>query len=427
MAGPTALERRNARWFLCGAIVSSAGTSAMMLAAGIWVHELTGSSSLAAAVGVALWAPTAAGVAVGPIVDRVRRRPLLIAGNLGLGVLLLLLLLVPGVAGWWLVFAVMAAYGAGFVLLDVAEAALMPLAVGQDALAAVNGRRVAGQEGVKLLAPAAGAGLFALAGAPAVVLLDVASFGLAAAAVARIRVREPAPSPDPGSWRRDLAGGLGLVWRSPRRRALVAVSSATTFAVGVNGACVYALVERMGRAPETAGVLAAAQGLGSVAAGLAAARLTSRLGTRAPHIGLALVATGAALRATAWLGPALAGSCLVGAGASLVLVHALTTLQRETAASEGGRVLAAATSVVYTAVPAGNGLAAALLSGAGVRTVLLGTAVLAGLAAAAGPSPRRRDRPGPGRPRAGRGGGGRTGSRPGRRGAAPTAEPGRCP
>jgi hypothetical protein len=47
------------------------------------------------------------------------------------------------------------------------------------------------REGLRLVAPLAGAGLYTVAGGSAVALLDAATFLIAAAALAALRIREP--------------------------------------------------------------------------------------------------------------------------------------------------------------------------------------------------------------------------------------------
>src|SRR3954470_13451501 len=67
---------------LAGFVVSGFGTSALWLASGIWVKDLTGSDGLAALCLLAMWAPTLAGPLLGTLADRVRRKPLLIGTSL---------------------------------------------------------------------------------------------------------------------------------------------------------------------------------------------------------------------------------------------------------------------------------------------------------------------------------------------------------
>ncbi|MFD0029989.1 MFS transporter [Streptomyces sp. NPDC055059] len=358
--------RGGSRLLLAGIVVSGFGTSAMWLAAGIWVKDLTGSDSLAALGAFALWAPTLAGPVLGTVADRTRRRPLLVAANLGLGLLLLSLLAVGSAGRLWILFAVLVAYGTCGVVTDAAEAALVPAVVGKDALGDFNGLRMTADEGMKLVAPLAGAGLFAGYGGGGVALLDAATFAAAAGLYARLGVREPAPARrTTGVWAR-TAEGVRALWRQERLRPLVLAAAATMLLAGLNGAALYAVVDGgLGRSPSYAGVLYAAQGAGSVVAGLAAGGLLRRLGERRfAAAGIALFAVGAGLRALPYDAVALGCSAAIGMGLPCVLIAALTAVQRETPDAFVGRAVASANTLMF----APN--AVALAMGAGLIAVV---------------------------------------------------------
>ncbi|MEU8487629.1 MFS transporter [Streptomyces sp. NPDC048641] len=351
---------------LTGIVVSGFGTSALWPASGIWVKDLTGSDSLAALCAFALWAPTLAGPLLGTVVDRTRRRPLLVGANLGLGLLLLSLLAVGSAGRLWILFAVLVVYGACGVVTDAAEAALVPAVVGRDALGDFNGLRMTADEGMKLVAPLAGAGLFAVYGGGGVALLDAASFAAAAGLYARLRVREPAPArPAAGVWAR-TAEGVRALWRQERLRPLVLAAAATMLLAGLNGATLYAVVDGgLGRSPSYAGVLYAVQGAGSVVAGLVTGRLLRRVGERRfAAAGIALFAAGTGLRALPYDAVALGCSAAIGMGLPCVLIAALTAVQRETPDALVGRTVATANTLMF----APN--AVALAMGAGLVAVV---------------------------------------------------------
>lgn len=218
MTSTSTATRGGFRLLLAAIVVSGFGTSAMWLAAGIWVKDLTGSDSLAALCAFALWAPALAGPLLGTVADRTRRRPLLVAVNLGLGLLLLSLMAVDSAGSLWILFAVLVAYGACGVVTDAAEAALVPAVVGRQSLGDFNGLRTTADEGMKLVAPLAGAGLFAVYGGAGVALLDAATFAAAAGLYARLRVRESVPDRRAaGVWFR-TAEGVRALWRQERLR-----------------------------------------------------------------------------------------------------------------------------------------------------------------------------------------------------------------
>ncbi|MFF4889435.1 MFS transporter [Micromonospora chersina] len=355
------LGNRDAGRYLTAVLVSGFGTAAMLLVAGIWVKDLTGSSSLAGLVTLGIWGPTLVAPLIGVLADRFRRRPLLIWLHLAMAALLPVLLLVDSAARVWLIFAVMVAYGVSFVLIDSAEAALVPAVVPGELLGDFNGLRMTVNEGMKLVAPLAGAGLFAAYGGHPVVLLDAATFALTALLLTLIRVRE-APPPPPEPWTRQLAEGLGHLRRHAPLRHLVACTGVAMLLIGINGALAYAVVDDgLHRPPEFNGVLGTVQGVGSLLGGLAAGALLRRLGDRrVTALAAALLAAGLALRAAPGLVPVAAGTLAVGVGAPLVLITVWTAVQRETPNALVGRVSATVNTLTFgpgtLAVLAGAGL-----------------------------------------------------------------------
>lgn len=246
------LSDRNAGLYLTGVVVSGFGSSAMWLASGIWVKDLTGSNGLAALCVFALWAPTLIGPLLGTLADRTRRRPLLITTNLALAALLLALFAVDTPDRLWILFTVLLLYGAAGVVQDAAESALLATAVDKTLLGDFNGLRMTANEGMKLLAPLAGAGLYAAYGGARVALLDAVTFALAAGVCALLRVQEPPPpEATPAAWRTRTAEGARFVWDHPRLRPLVLAGGTTMLFAGLNGATIYAVAEGLGHSPRT--------------------------------------------------------------------------------------------------------------------------------------------------------------------------------
>ncbi|MFF8595752.1 MFS transporter [Streptomyces sp. NPDC015220] len=396
------LRDREAGLCLAAVVVSGFGTSALWLASGVWVKDLTGSTSLAALCLLAMWAPTLAGPLLGTVADRARRRPLLIGVNLLLAALLLTLFTVDSPGRLWLLYAVLFLYGAAGVVHDAAQSALVARAVDPALLGDFNGLRTTATEGMKLLAPLAGAGLYAAYGGACVALLDAVTFALAAGLYALLRAREDRPARTTGSWRRDTAEGARRLWSHPLLRSLVLAGGATMLCAGVNGALVYAVVDGLGHAPAYAGVLYAVQGAGSVVVGVASGAGLRRLGaSRFAAYGIVLTAVAVALRAVPSDPVALGCSAAIGAGLPCVLIAAFTAVQQKTPGELVGRVAATANSLVFVPNTVGLAVGAALAEVADRRLLL----VLAGLGLLASTAPlaRRSARPLPDEPRRARG------------------------
>lgn len=375
----TVLRNRNAGLYLTAVVVSGFGTSALWLASGVWVKDLTGSDGLAALCMLAMWAPTLIGPLLGTLADRVRRRPLLIGANLLLAALLTGLVLVDSPGRLWLLYAVLFVYGAAGIVHDSAESALVTAAVDRSLLGDFNGLRMTATEGMKLVAPLAGAGLYAAYGGPGVALLDAATFVCATGLYACVRVREERPERTTRAWRARTAEGARFLWGHPGLRPLVVAGGTTMLCAGLNGALIYAVVEGLGHSPAYAGVLYAVQGAGSVAAGLLAGPALRRLGaTGFAACGIALLAVAVALRAVPSDTVALVCSAAIGAGLPPVLIAATTTVQRETPGPLLGRVTATAHTLLFAPNVIGLAAGAGLVELVGHRPVLplLGAALL---------------------------------------------------
>ncbi|MEU6667218.1 MFS transporter [Streptomyces sp. NPDC046727] len=373
------LRDRTAGLYLTAVVVSGFGTSSLWLASGVWVKDLTGSDGLAALCMLAMWAPTLAGPALGTLADRVRRVPLLITLNLGLAALLLTLFAVDSPDRLWLLFAVLLVYGAAGVVHDAAESALVTAAVGPDLLGDFNGLRMTVSEGMKLVAPLTGAGLYAACGGPAVACLDAVSFVLAAGVCGLLRVREERPVASGAGWWRETAEGVRHLWGHPGLRPLVTAGGTTMLLTAVCSTTVYAVVDRLGHSPAYTGVLYAFQGAGSVAAGLLAGPALRRLGARRfAAAGIALTGVGVVARAVPWDPVALAAGVASGLGLPCVLIAALTAVQRETPGPLLGRATATANTLLFTPNVLGLAVGAGLveLAGPGLLLPALGLALL---------------------------------------------------
>ncbi|MEU8506381.1 MFS transporter [Streptomyces brevispora] len=365
------LRDRTAGLFLAAVVVSGFGSSAMSPAAGIWVKSLTGSDSLAALALFTVWLPVLFGPALGALADRLPRKPLLVGSNVVMALLLTTLTAVDSAGRIWLLFAVLVLYGTSFVLMDAAESALVARAVDARLLGDFNGLRMTANEGMKLVAPLTGAALCARFGGASVALLDAVSFALAAGLYGLLRVRgpEPAAAGEPEGGR---AAGMRQVWGSEVLRPLVLAGSVTMLCAGLNGATLYAVIDKtLGRSPAYAGVLFAAQGIGSVTIGLLAGPLLRRLPERVfTAAGIAVFAVAVGLRAVPYDAVALVACGLIGAGLPCVLIAAMTAVQRETPDALLGRTAATANTLMMAPNAVALALGAGLVALVDVRVLL---------------------------------------------------------
>ncbi|KOU22233.1 hypothetical protein ADK51_20590 [Streptomyces sp. WM6368] len=339
------LASRDSRYYLIGQVFSLFGDSALWLGMGVWVKILTGSSSSAGLVMFAFVAGQLLAPLSGMLVDRVRRRPLLIVTNVMTGLLVLSLLAVRDKDDVWIIYAVMFLYGAAAGLSEAAQTALLPALVPAHLLAEANGFLQVSKQGLKLVAPMAGAGAVVTVGPHWVVIVDALSFAVAVAALMRTRVDEPGTSASADgerAWGQRLMAGILHIRGVPDLRRLMVASMLTMTVFGFPQTALYVIAERLHRSPDFVGVLISVQGAGAIASGLAAGKAVRRFGERgAATAGFASYALGAMLLALPSLPAVCAGVALCGSAVPWILVSLVTMGQRLSPAHLQGRVHAA--------------------------------------------------------------------------------------
>lgn len=348
------------------------GGSAMVLAAGIWVKSLTGSSSLAALVSVCIYAPSLLGPLAGLLADRVRRQRLLVIINGATATVMLLLLAVTSQGQVWLIFVVMSCYGAALAMIDPAEQALFVAMLPTEERQRINGLRMTLQEGGKLVAPLAGAGLFSLFGGGAVAAVTAVTFVVAALSIARLRVVEP-PLPTPtGTWLREVTAGFGYVWSQRALRTVTISAALAMFASALLAAAQFSLVDALGRAPSFLGVIVGALGAGSILAGLTSARLIRRYGeVTLLMLGLGEGVVGYLLTATGWLPAVLIGAFTLGFALPWSVIALVNLGQRLTPTELQGRVASATGLLLFAPLPIAQLISAAAITAVDYRALYL--------------------------------------------------------
>jgi MFS family permease len=374
MAARGLLAHRDARRYLTGQVLSLLGDSAMWLACGIWVKTLTGSNAAAGLTFLFFTFPTLFAPLGGLLVDRARRRRLLIACNLTGALILTPLFLVRDAGDVWIIYAVMLGYGALNVLIEPAQSALLAVLLPDDLRAPANATLRTAQEGLRLVAPLAGAGLFAVLGGPAVVALDVATFLGAAAFTASVTLREARvhkPVQDRRTFAHHLGAGFRHLWGDRILRGVTLGAAVATLVIGFSESAGYAVVEGLHRVPEFLGVLQTVQGAGAIAGGLTATLVIRRIGeVRVTALGVAVYAMSPLLCTIPWLPAVLAGRVFSGVGLPWITIAALTLFQRRTPNHLQGRVYTALEVMVSTPQTVSIGVGAALIAAFDYRLVL---------------------------------------------------------
>lgn len=354
------------RRLLVGETVSNVGDSALFLTLGVWAKDLTGSSSAAGLVFFFLALPVVASPLFGQLADRVRRRPLLLATNAMAGVGVLALLLVDSPDDLWLLYLVAAGYGVVGYVTAPARSGLLRDLLEDHQLDTANGTLMTLDQGLRVLSPLLGAGLYTAVGGQALAALASATFGLAVLALLTVRVEESEPEPRTAGepWAQEVSAGFRHVARTPALRRVAACLAASMLVIGLADTALFSVVEEgLGRDPAFFGVLMSAQGAGSIAGGVVSVWLLRRLGGQR-LVGVALVAfalSGLTMFATQeWV--VLAGRVLGGAAIPWAFVPAATLRQRMTPPRLQGRTSSAVNLAVTLPQTASIAAGAALLT-----------------------------------------------------------------
>jgi MFS family permease len=307
----------------------------------------------------------AVGLFAGVWVDRLRRRPLMIAADAARAALLVTVpaAALVGALSMGHLYAV-AALGAAFTaVFDAAYPAFLPSLVGRERLVEGNGKLGASASLAEMGGFAAGGALVQLLSAPLALAVDAATFVVSALSLAWIRAPEPEPAPAARreTVAREIGEGLATIARDPTLRALVGCATTMRLAGGAFGAMyvIYA-VRDLRIEPTAVGVIAACGGVGSFVGALLAERALERFGARVTLV--VGFGVGGALQLLVPLahGPAfVAGLYLVGAqvfGDALMTVGLVNDVSlRQSIVPDRllGRVSATANMLGVAAAPVG--------------------------------------------------------------------------
>jgi MFS family permease len=294
----TALPTRTAfRVFWSGQAVSFVGSEVSQFALPIVgiVTLKAAPAALGVLVAAGLVPNLLAPFFAGPIVDRVRKRGLMLGTDLLRAALVAAvpLLYVTGLLDLAALAVLAFATGTLSVLFDVAYFAFLPALVPPADLVYANGRLEASRSGATLVGPGLAGALVQLLAAPFALLVDAATFLFSAATLGALRgvtAGEPEPAP-PQRYLRTVAEGFTAIARYPALRLLGLGSGAFNFfaAASMTVTALY-VIRGLGVAVGAYGVATALGGLGGLLAGTLAPRITARIGLRPAFCGGLFVA-----------------------------------------------------------------------------------------------------------------------------------------
>ncbi len=330
--------------------------------------------------GCLFFPPVLAGPWAGLLVDRIRRRPLLITADLGRAAVILTIPLAAithtlSIVQLDTVAVLTSALG---VLFDVSYRAYLPTIVGPERIAEANSKL----QGTAAVTEAGGwsvAGfLVQIFTAPLVVGIDSVSFIVSALFLAGLRGEARLdPRTRPERWWHGLRSGVIVIGDDPMLRALAATAFTWDFIGSMIGVVILLFfVHDLHLTPALLGPLMGAGGLSALAGAVLAGGVLRRFGLMRTLIGSLYVDNLGLLAIAVAGGPfALVMLCMVlgqstDAGRAIYEIHSLSFLQRRVPEHLAGRVNATFTTISAIAMALGLVAGGILGQVAGLRPTL---------------------------------------------------------
>ena len=328
----------------------------------------------------------------GAWLDRVRRRPVLVAGDFGRAAALVTISIAYAVGALtiWQLYAVGFVVGSLTVLFDVADMSYLPVLLEADDLVEGNAKLQIPAAAAQIVGPGLAGGIMGLVAAPFAVLVDASSFVVSGGLISLIRKHEPKPVRKIGadgqqtSIRQEIGEGLRYVIGN-RYLRMIAGSTGTSnlgSSMGFAIFAVYAYVE-LGLTPQLVGLTVGLGSLGVVLGALTAGPLARRFGVGPVIVG-SMFANGPAFFLMVFL-PAsalVAGVMLIAAqfvmGFSAVVynVNQVSFRQAITPLEMQGRMNATMRFIVWGTMPIGSVAGGILASFIPVRATVLVAALI---------------------------------------------------
>lgn len=333
-----------------------------------------------AALGVAEFLPFALfSLPAGAWVDRLRRRPILVAGDWGRA---LALASIPAAhfansLTIWQLYVVGFIVGVFTVFFDVAYQSYLPSLVGREQLVEGNSKLEVSRSGAQVAGPGLAGILVDALTAPYAILTDAVSFVASALCLSRIRRDERvAVAAERLPMRAEISEGLRYVLGHPILGPSMAyVATSNFFGTLLNSVVLVFAVRELHLSPATIGLTFAVSNVGFLLGAVAANRLARRFG-----VGTVLVATAAVggwamllvpLATGAVAVPFLGAAFFVFAFCAVVYnVTGVSLMQAITPDRLLGRMNASRRFVVWGVIPVGMLLGGTIGSRVGLREAM---------------------------------------------------------
>jgi MFS family permease len=366
------LHRRAFRSLFLATVGSGVGTYLAALVLTVSIRDKTHSGTWVAALLVADLLPTfLVGVTLGPLIDRLSRKRLMIGADLvRLGVFALL----PFAhrPGQIVALAAITGIATGF-FRPAVFAGVPNLVDGDDELAVANSLLAGIDNLAWMVGPLIGAGLLVVSGPNLAYWINAVTFLLSALLIAQIPAQrlQSAESITRGHWR-DVRDGVALVLGTPQLRTVLIVWNIVIVGnAALNVAEVFFAKDSLDSGNFGYGVLVAATGVGLVVGSLLAPFALEKLGLRRLYptsVGLMGVGALAASAApTVWVAAPLIAIATLGNGAAIVCNQLL--VQRGAPDVMRGRAIAVLMSSTSLTIVCSMAVTGVLTNAFGGRTL----------------------------------------------------------
>ncbi len=316
-------------------------------------------------------------------VDRLRRRPILISGDLVRAVTLLSIPLAYelGVLTIWQLYVVGFVHGVATVFFDVAYQSYLPSLVERDQIVEGNSKLEVSRSSAQIVGPGLGGVLVGLVTAPIAVIADAISFVVSAVAVFFIRRAEPPVEEHPhGSapgMVSEARAGLGYVLGSPYLRMIAgATGTSNLFGNILYSILILYMVRVLLMSPEQIGLILSIGSVGPLVGALVANRIAGVIGV-GPTIVASIFLSGPATLLIAIAPPSqaalpfLVASGIVGGFGGMVYnINQVSFRQAITPPRMQGRMNATMRFIVWGTIPVGQVLGGLIAARAGMSTAI---------------------------------------------------------
>lgn len=392
------LKHRNFALLWTGGLISLIGNWILIAAMPFHIYAVTGSALATSGWLMAYIAPGVIfGSVAGVFVDRWDRKRTMVIASLMQAAIILVLLLAQTADTVWLIYVVAFIEASLAQFFSPAENALLPSLVGEEHLMAANSLNSMNDNLARLVGPAIGGAFLGLVGLTSVVLLDAASYAIAAVLILLVNapshITTPTPSPSTGTgwaqvWR-DWLAGLKLVRHHRILAGIFTVVGIALLGDAIISAILVVFVQdTMGLSSVEFGWMMTARGIGGLLGGLLLAQLGRKF-TPAQLISSGFVLSGLIIFITVsfpTLTVVLPALLIVGIPAIVSFVSVQTLLQQQTEDAFRGRVFGAFGTTITLLMLIGSGIGGALADRLGGAVLMGGSGiiyVLAGLLAVA--------------------------------------------